>query len=85
MQCYKCKKEIKLDKNYEIIGKSMISSNESKGIDKYLCEECNSHRCKKCEILLDNKTICRCGKKHGAYRRGSKYCLDCENKLKNNN
>lgn len=80
-KCYKCKKILRLDNNFQPIGKSFVVSQERKGII-WLCEECKNHRCKKCEILLDNINKCRCGLKHGAYRKNSRYCLHCEKELK---
>jgi len=53
--------------------------------DIWLCRECNAHRCKRCSIILSNKKICSnhlCHKKHGAYRLGSEYCLECEKIIK---
>ena len=79
-RCYKCKKVLKLDNHFQPIGKSFVVSQHEKKII-WLCGECDIRRCKRCDILLDNVNKCRCGLKHGAYRKNSRYCLYCEKEL----
>lgn len=44
----------------------------------WLCDKCDQKRCKRCGILLSNKHVCRCGKKHGAfYPKHPEYCKEC--------
>lgn len=81
VKCYKCKRVLRLDNHFQTIGKSFVVSQNKKGII-WLCEECDKRRCRRCDILLDNRNRCRCGLKHGAFRKDSKYCLQCEKILK---
>ena len=51
------------------------------GFKLWLCRKCEERRCKRCDILLNNKRICvcdACEAKHGAfYEIDLNYCKKC--------
>ena len=51
----------------------------------WICEKCSKNKCEKCQILLSNIKVCRCGIKHGAfYSKHPTYCKDCWDKISQN-
>jgi len=46
------------------------------------CPSCADNACAHCRIVLSHRFECRCGRRHGAYADGSKYCADCKSKNK---
>ena len=46
--------------------------------ERWICKKCAKNKCKRCEILLSNTKVCRCGIKHGAFYPGHPtYCKGC--------
>ena len=80
IRCYACKNNKGVARKMSFNGKTAWKASGFKriGMRSWLCEQCNSNRCKRCDILLNTKIIRKYGIHHGVtYKIDSKYCKIC--------
>ncbi len=77
ISCYACKKNRGIAKKVSGMVWTAVGFKRF-GMRLWLCNQCNNNRCKKCDIILNNKVECRCGVDHGAtHKMNPNYCRLC--------